>query len=43
MTCGPCNIVMVFLLVVPSQVWYNKQKHNVSDAPRKVYGAGVLV
>ena len=34
---------MVFLLIVPSQVWYNKQKHHANDVPRKIYGAGVLV
>ena len=28
---GWLHIVVVFLLIVPSQVWYNKQKHHVSD------------
>ena len=40
---GWLHIVMVLLLIVPSQVWHNKQKHHVSDVPRKIYGAGVLV
>ena len=32
---GWLHIVVVFLLIVPSQVWYKSKKHHVSDVPWK--------